>query len=94
MQQIGSSNPPMVTGICDPNKSRARHRRSLKVEIPQQKSSTEHKFVKISFKSLICFVSLILFLTNKEDIITLETSLFQHFLPKLIISLPVFSTVL
>ena len=31
MQKIGSSNPPVVTGICDPNKSRARHRSSLKL---------------------------------------------------------------
>ena len=30
MQEIRSSNPPVVTGICDPNKSRARHYRSLK----------------------------------------------------------------
>ena len=25
MQEILSSNPPVVTGICDPNISRARH---------------------------------------------------------------------
>ena len=25
IQEIRSSNPPVVTGICDPNKSRARH---------------------------------------------------------------------
>ena len=30
MQEISSSNPPMVTGICDTKKSRARHHRSLK----------------------------------------------------------------
>ena len=29
MQEIRSSNPPAVTGIRDPNKSRARHLRSL-----------------------------------------------------------------
>ena len=28
MQEIRSSNPPVVTGICDPNKSRARHHRT------------------------------------------------------------------
>ena len=28
MQEIRSSNPPVVTGICDPNKSGARHHRS------------------------------------------------------------------
>ena len=31
MQEIRSSSPPVVTGICDPNKSRARHHRSLKL---------------------------------------------------------------
>ena len=31
MQDIRSSNPPVVTGICDPNKSRARYHRSLKL---------------------------------------------------------------
>ena len=29
MQEIRSSNPPVVTGICDPNKSRARHHRNI-----------------------------------------------------------------
>ena len=27
MQEIRSSNPPVFTGICDPNNSRARHHR-------------------------------------------------------------------
>ena len=31
MQEILSSNSPVVTEICDPNKSRARHHRSLKL---------------------------------------------------------------
>ena len=31
MQEIRSSNPPVVTGICDRNKSRARHYCSLKL---------------------------------------------------------------
>ena len=30
MQDIRSSNPQMVTGICDPNKYPGRHHRSLK----------------------------------------------------------------
>ena len=30
MQEIRSSNPPVVTRICDPNKSRARHHRNNK----------------------------------------------------------------
>ena len=29
MQEIRSSNPPVVTGIFDPNKSRARHHRTF-----------------------------------------------------------------
>ena len=28
LQEIRSSNPPVVTGICDPNKSRKRHHRN------------------------------------------------------------------
>ena len=31
MQEICSPNPPVLTGICDLNKSRARHHRSLKL---------------------------------------------------------------
>ena len=31
MLEIHSSNPPVVIGICDPNKSRARHHSSLKL---------------------------------------------------------------
>ena len=31
MQEIHSSNPREVTGICDPNKFRAQHHRSLKL---------------------------------------------------------------
>ena len=31
MQEIRSSNPPVVTGICDPSKSRAQHHGSLKL---------------------------------------------------------------
>ena len=30
MQEICSSNPPVVAGICDPNKSQAQHHCSLK----------------------------------------------------------------
>ena len=29
MQEIRSSNTPVVAGICDPNKSRVRHHRSF-----------------------------------------------------------------
>ena len=31
MQKICSSNPPLDTGICDPNKSQAQHHHSLKL---------------------------------------------------------------
>ena len=31
MQDIRSPNPPVVTGICDPNESPARHHCSLKL---------------------------------------------------------------
>ena len=31
MQEIRSSNPPVVTGICNLNKSRAQHQHSLKI---------------------------------------------------------------
>ena len=31
MQDIRSSDPPVVTGICDLNKSRARHHHNLKL---------------------------------------------------------------
>ena len=47
MQEIRSSNPPVVTGICDPNKSRARHHRSLKLgsklKHPSIKNNVFHK---------------------------------------------------
>ena len=33
MQEIRSSNPPVVTGSCDPNNSQAGHHRSLKLEV-------------------------------------------------------------
>ena len=33
MQEIRSSNPPVVTGICDPNKSWARHHRNSCFEL-------------------------------------------------------------
>ena len=41
MQEIRNSNPPVVTGICDPNKSRARHHRSFKL-------GSKLKYLKIS----------------------------------------------
>ena len=41
MQEIRSSDPLAVTGICEPNKSRARHHHSLKL-------GSRMKYVKIS----------------------------------------------
>ena len=49
MQEIRSSNRPVVTGICDPNKSRARHHRNelivLKVYNKETSTTslTQHK---------------------------------------------------
>ena len=41
MQKICSSNPPVVTGICDPNKSRAQHHQTwLELEVSQHRSAT------------------------------------------------------
>ena len=45
MQEIHSSNPPVVTGVFDSNKSRARHHRSLKL-------GSKLKYLKISQKLL------------------------------------------
>ena len=50
MQQIGRLNPFVVTGICDPNKSRARHHRSLK-------GDSNLKYLKIIFKIILKYVS-------------------------------------
>ena len=33
MQEVRSSKPTVVTGICDPSKSRARHHRSLLIYV-------------------------------------------------------------
>ena len=50
MQEIRSSNPPVVTEICDPNKSRARHHHSLKI-------GSKLKYIKISRTNEIRYVS-------------------------------------
>ena len=47
MQEIGSSNPAVVTGICDPNKSRARHHRSLK------RASSKMEYLNVDCFSLL-----------------------------------------
>ena len=44
MQEIRSSKPPVVTGICDPNKSGARHhRRYLVLETDEANCETMKK---------------------------------------------------
>ena len=51
MQEIRSSNPPVVTGTCDPSKSRAQHHHSLKLGL------------KLKYLNMIfCSFSFILFL--------------------------------
>ena len=49
MQEIRNSNPPVVTGICDPNKSRAWHHRTH-VLIPNLIDKID---LKIGGKSLL-----------------------------------------
>ena len=44
MQEIRSSNPPVVTGICDPSKSRARHYRNCDLTKRQQRVRLHSKF--------------------------------------------------
>ena len=59
MQETHSSNPPVVTGICDSNKYRARHHRNLKLG-SKLKYSTEtiflfffHLIKNVSIESII-----------------------------------------
>ena len=50
MQDIHSSNPPVVTGICDPSNSRARHHRTVTLlTILTAKKLLEH-FTKKNYK--------------------------------------------
>ena len=48
MQEIRSSNPPVVSGICDPNKSRARHHRSLKFGSKLKYLKTEYSLKNLT----------------------------------------------
>ena len=45
MQEIRSLKPPVVTGICDPNKSRTRHHRSFKKVIGLMKDELGRKIM-------------------------------------------------
>ena len=56
MQEIRSLNPPVVTGICDPNESRALLRRSLKLG-----SKLKHLIIKMT----AAFVVIKFFYYNK-----------------------------
>ena len=49
MQEIRSSNPPVVTGICDSNKSWARHHRSLKL-------GSKLKYLKLFFDLPLLYI--------------------------------------
>ena len=42
MQEIYSSNPPVVTGIHNPNKSQARHHRSSKLSVLLRGITSKH----------------------------------------------------
>ena len=54
MQQIRRSNRSVVTGICDPNKSQARHHRSLELD-------SNLKYLKIIFKIILKYISAMIF---------------------------------
>ena len=48
MQEIHSSNSPVVTGICDPNKSGARHHRNkvLGITIVRKSKKRDGDFIE------------------------------------------------
>ena len=50
MQEIRSSNPPVVTGICDPNKYRARHHRSLELDLKLKYFNKDSLIINYSFQ--------------------------------------------
>ena len=47
MQEIRSPNLPVVTGMCDPNKSRARHHRKNMKQLKNGQFSVSEKLVPI-----------------------------------------------
>ena len=63
MQEIRSSNPPVVTGIFDPNKSRARHHRNLKFTIDTFENSVPNildmEFVQMDLVFIINITKLV-----------------------------------
>ena len=54
MQEIHRSNSPVVNGVCDPNKSQARHYRKLTIVIAMIiQNSINKKFPKVGFSMII-----------------------------------------
>ena len=45
MQEIHSSNPPVATGICDPNKSRVRHHRKVLIDLLKISDTMNYKIL-------------------------------------------------
>ena len=80
MQEIPSSSPPVVPGICDQNKSRAWHRRSLK----QHLKFFEQEFCSSYFsnshvteiKNLIVWISDFVTFVQISFGLSMSTSLF------------------
>ena len=60
MQEICSSKPPVITGICDPNKSQARHHRSLKI-------GSKLTYITIYFIFCLCVLFQHLFLMHTRN---------------------------
>ena len=57
MQEVHSSNPPVVTEICDPSKSRVRHHRSLKLDSKlKYLNDSKGSYLTTSAKMVVCFV--------------------------------------
>ena len=60
MQEVHSSNPPVVTEICDPSKSRVRHHRSLKLDSNlKYLNYSKGSYLTTSAKMAVCFVMLL-----------------------------------
>ena len=66
MQKIRSSNPPVVTGICDPNKSRVRQNRSLKPGSKLKYLSNSDRLTTKRFGKNLKIKQQILFLQNER----------------------------
>ena len=60
MQKIHSLNPPVVAGICDPNKSQAWHHHSLKIPDSNDEENGRYKCGNIN-----CDLCNVLYLSNE-----------------------------